>query len=204
MKGVEAPLPDSSAIHRGFSLKKTLRKQVLAVRDRLSPEERAAKSRAIGEKLFALPEFISARAVMFFASFRSEVDTVPMIRRALTSGKRVVLPKVKGRALEFFEITDYESDVVPGTWGIPEPAGSRPVDLAQIDFIVTPGAAFDERGNRLGYGAGYYDKILSSFRGTAVALAFEEQIIKEIPVDAHDIPVRKIVTEKRVITTQRA
>ncbi len=185
-------------------MKKTLRKQVLAARDRLSPEERAAKSRAIGEKLFALPEFISARVVMFFASFRSEVDTVPMIRRALKSGKRVILPKVKGRALELFEIIDYESDVVPGAWGIPEPAGSRPVDLAQIDFIVTPGAAFDEQGNRLGYGAGYYDKILSSFKGTSTALAFEAQIVKQVPVDAHDIPVRKIVTEKRVITTQRA
>ncbi len=168
----------------------------------MSPEERAVKSREIEERLFALPEFTSARVVMFFASFRSEVDTVPMIRRALRSGKRVVLPKVKGAVLELFEITDYESDVVPGAWGIPEPAGAHPVDLSQIDFIVTPGAAFDERGNRLGYGAGYYDKILSSFKGTAAAIAFEAQIVGHVPVDAHDIPVRKIVTEKRVITAQ--
>ncbi len=127
-----------------------------------------------------------------------------MIRHALAAGKRIVLPKVTGNELAIFEIMDFDRDVSPGAWGIPEPVESHPVDLAEIDFIVAPGAAFDERGNRLGYGAGFYDKILSSFKGMTSALAFEAQIVPDVPVSAHDIPVQKIVTEKRVITTQRA
>ncbi len=178
---------------------KTLRKQVLDARDRLSPDERTAKSRQIGERLFALPEFTAARLIMFFASFRSEVDTVPMIRQALQSGKRIILPKVKNKALELFEIADFDADVVPGAWGIPEPQGGKPGRIEDVELMVVPGAAFDEQGNRIGYGAGYYDKLLPSFKGATVALAFEEQIVSNVPVDAHDVPVGKIVTEKRVI-----
>ena len=141
---------------------------------------------------------------MFFASFRSEVDTIPMIRRALASGKKVVLPRVKGKELEFFEIKDADKDLSPGAWGIPEPVESREIDLAEIDLIITPGAAFDERGNRLGYGAGFYDKILPFYNGMTVALAFELQIVSKVPAEAHDVPVKKIVTEKRIITAAKS
>jgi 5-formyltetrahydrofolate cyclo-ligase len=79
-----------------------------------------------------------------------------------------------------------------------------PAELRDIDLIVMPGAAFDEQGNRVGYGAGFYDKLLPDFRKTTVALAFEVQIVPRVSVSAHDIPVTKIVTEKRVITAQRA
>jgi 5-formyltetrahydrofolate cyclo-ligase len=182
-------------------LKKEIRKKALAARDSLLPGQRSSKSRQIEESLFSLPEFKSAHAVMFFASFRSEVDTVPMIRRALGDGKRVILPKVNGDKLELFEIKNFDNDVSPGAWGIPEPCGSAPVKLDELDAIIVPGAAFDERGNRLGYGAGFYDKLLSEFKKPTVALAFEEQITSNIPADPHDVPVQKIVTEKRVIET---
>jgi 5-formyltetrahydrofolate cyclo-ligase len=181
------------------NLKKTLRKKVLAARDGLLPGQRTAKSRKIEERLFSLPEFKSARIVLFFASFRSEVDTIPMIRRALASGKRVVLPKVKGKELELFEIKNVDSDVSPGAWGIPEPRESALVKLDELDVIIVPGAAFDERGNRLGYGAGFYDKLLSEFKKPTVAIAFEQQIVPMILADPHDVPVKKIVTEKRII-----
>jgi 5-formyltetrahydrofolate cyclo-ligase len=182
-------------------LKIKIRKQVLAARDSMLPGQRTAKSREIGERLFALPEFKSARIVMFFASFRSEVETGLMIQRALISGKRVILPKVTGKDLALFEIRDFEKDVSPGAWGIPEPVASRPIDLAEIDLIIVPGVAFDDRGNRLGYGAGFYDKLLPAFTKTTVALAFELQIVPQIHADPHDVPVKKIVTEKSVITT---
>ena len=185
-------------------MKKEIRKKVLAARDSLLPAQRTAKSREIEERLFSLPEFKSARIVMFFASFRSEVDTGSMIRRALTLGKRVVLPKVSGTELALYEIADWDNDVSPGAWGIPEPHGNRPVKLDEIDLILMPGAAFDERGNRLGYGAGFYDKLLSVFTKTTVALAFEAQIVPQVPADPHDVPAMKIVTEKRIITARRA
>ena len=168
----------------------------------MSLEQRTAKSREIEERLFSLPEFRSARVVLFFASFRSEVDTGPMVRRALTGGKRVVLPKVQGRELALYEIVDWDKDVSPGAWDIPEPHENRPIRLDELDLIIVPGAAFDEHGNRAGYGAGFYDKLLSAFTKTTVALAFEVQIVPQVPVEPHDIPIRKIVTEKRAIETK--
>jgi len=158
-----------------------------------------AKSREIEERLFSLSEFKSARVILFFASFRSEVDTGPMIRRALAFGKRVVLPKVKGTELVLYEISDLDKDVSPGTWGIPEPHEPRPVMLEEIDLIIVPGAAYDEQGNRAGYGAGFYDKLLPTFKKVTVALAFEFQIVPNVPTEMHDIPIKKIVTERRVI-----
>jgi 5-formyltetrahydrofolate cyclo-ligase len=180
-------------------LKKEIRKKMLAARDSLLPAQRSSKSRQIEERLFSLPEFKSAHAVMFFASFRSEVDTIPMVRRALDEGKRVILPKVIGDELELFEIRNVDSDVFPGAWGIPEPRGSAPVKLDELDVIIVPGAAFDERGNRLGYGAGFYDKLLSMFKKLTVAVAFDIQVVPMVPAAAHDVPVQKIVTETRVI-----
>ena len=180
-------------------MKKNIRKIILALRDGISTDQRIAKSREIEERLFSLPEFKSARTVLFFASFRSEVDTGTMIRRALAFGKRVVLPKVKGVELALFEITDFVNDVSPGSWGIPEPHEARPVRLGELDLIIVPGAAFDCRGNRLGYGAGFYDKLLASFNKTTVALAFEAQIVPQVPAELHDVPVKKVVTERRVI-----
>ena len=182
-------------------MKKEIRKKVLAARDSLPPAQRTAKSREIEARLFSLPEFKSARIVLFFASFRSEVNTGSMIRRAVTIGKRVVLPKVSGTELALYEIADWNNDVSSAAWGIPEPRENRPVRLDEIDLILMPGAAFDERGNRLGYGAGFYDKLLSAFTKTTVALAFEAQIVPLIPADPHDVPAMKIVTEKRVIET---
>jgi 5-formyltetrahydrofolate cyclo-ligase len=185
-------------------LKTSLRKQAAQARDGLSQDERRTKSREIENRLFGLPELAASSTIMFFASFRSEVETVPMIRRALAEGKRVVLPKVKGRDLALFEIRDFDRDVSAGAWGILEPHENEPAALDAVDLMVLPGLAFDERGNRLGYGAGFYDKLLVSFTKTTVALAFEAQIVPEVPAARHDVPVKKIVTEKRIITAQRA
>ncbi len=180
-------------------MKEEIRKRVLAGRDALSSEQRTSKSREIEKRLFSLPEFKTSHSVLFFAAFRSEVETAPMIRKTLASGKRVILPKVAGKELSLFEIKDFDKDVLPGSWNIPEPRETAPVSLTEVDLIIVPGAAFDEQGNRLGYGAGFYDKLLVSFQGPTVAIAFEAQIVPEVPTDLHDVPVKMIVTEKRVI-----
>ncbi len=122
-----------------------------------------------------------------------------MIRHALASGKRVILPKVAGKELSLFEIKDFDTDVSPGRWDILEPHETAPARITDVDLIVMPGVAFDEQGNRIGYGAGFYDKLLVDFRGPTVAIAFEMQIVHSVPVDSHDVPVKKIVTEKRII-----
>jgi len=127
-----------------------------------------------------------------------------MIRQALAAGKRVVLPKVKGKELALFEIKQFDTDVSAGAWGIPEPREKDPAALESVDLIIVPGLAFDEHGNRLGYGAGFYDKLLAIFTKTTAALAYETQVVPEVPAAKHDVPIQKIVTEKRVITAQRA
>jgi 5-formyltetrahydrofolate cyclo-ligase len=184
-------------------LKDTLRKQILDARAALSPAVRQAKSALIEERLFALPAFHDATVVMFFASFRSEADTHHMIRRALAEGKRVVLPKVQGKTLVLLEIGDFDRDVSAGAWGIPEPRSGRPVRLRDIGLIIVPGAAFDERGNRVGYGAGFYDHLLADYPGATVAVAFELQVAPSVPTEPHDVPVKLIVTEDRVIDCRK-
>ena len=176
---------------------------MLNKRFNLTPEQRRAASADIEERLFGLPEFRAATTVMFYASFQSEGETHHMIRRALAEGKRVVLPRVKGKELEPLEIENFDRDVAPGAWGILEPEGGKPAQLKDIGLIVLPGAVFDGQGNRIGYGAGFYDKLLSFYKGTTVALAFEQQIVPAVPAAAHDIPVQKILTEKRVIDAHR-
>src|SRR3990170_4960327 len=166
-------------------LKTDLRQQVLEARFRLTPEERKAKSSEIEKKLFGLPEFHAARVVMFYASFRSEVETHDMVRRALAEGKRVILPRVKGKDLVPFQIKDFDNDVAPGVWGIPEPYYGNPVSVEDVDLIVVPGALFEEQGNRLGYGGGFYDKLLEHYEGVPVALAFAFQVVPAVPVAAH-------------------
>ena len=180
-------------------MKDKLRKKILDARFALTPEVRRAKSREIEQRLFDLPEFKSAALVMFYASFQSEVETHGMIRRALAEGKRVVLPRVKGKELELLEIENFDRDVSPGAWGIPEPDRGKPAVVQDIGLIIVPGAVFDERGNRVGYGAGFYDKLLPQYQGMTAALAFELQVVPQVPADAHDVPMKKIVTEKRVI-----
>ena len=136
---------------------------------------------------------------MFFASFLSECETLPMIQHALALGKRMILPKVKGKELGLFEIRDFDNDIAPGGWDIPEPREIQPVMVHEVDFMIVPGLAFDLNGNRLGYGAGFYDRILPLYKKGIAALAFEIQIVPEVPVSALDAPVKKIITEKRTI-----
>ena len=184
-------------------MKASLRKQITEARDGLSHLERVIKSLEIGKRLLGMPLFVEASTIMFFAAFRSEVDTIPMIRKSLAEGKHVVMPKVRGRDLVLFEIKDFDEDISLGRWGIPEPHEQRPITLDAIDLMIVPGVAFDEHGNRLGYGAGYYDRIITNYDGETIALAFELQIVPQVPVTENDCPIKQIVTEKRIIKVKQ-
>jgi 5-formyltetrahydrofolate cyclo-ligase len=186
--------------------KKALRKKILALRDALAPEERIRKSKAIKSLLFKLPEFIQAKTVMFFISFRSEVVTEEMIRETIARKKRVVVPvtDLEDHRLIISELKDYDHDLVKGTYGILEPKREKmkEVKVDEIDLVIAPGSVFDEKGRRIGYGGGYYDHLLPKLkrRTKVAALAFELQIVDEVPIHSErDIPVDLIITEKRVI-----
>ena len=185
--------------------KKELRKQIITERDQLTDDEIATKSAIIAEKLYSLPAFNQAEAIMYFVSFGSEVDTRPMVEETIRRGKTALAPKAVPQSRELIpsRIIDWESDLMPGYYNIPEPrAGAlRPYAPEQIDLLIVPGVAFDLKGNRLGYGGGYYDRFFSLLKpGTPlVALVFDLQIVPAVPIDEWDRPVDCVITDQRLI-----
>jgi 5-formyltetrahydrofolate cyclo-ligase len=185
--------------------KSSLREALLKKRDAIPPEVRRAKDRLIRERLASLDEIRNAGVLFLFASFRTEVDTLVMIKAALAEGRRVVLPKVdKDRhALLLYEIKNADQ-LSPGYMGIPEPsvnAEERLLTVNDVDAVIIPGAGFDPAGGRIGYGAGYYDILLSGLTKDIplISPAYEEQIVDSVPTEPHDVKVHIIVTDRRVI-----
>lgn len=189
---------------RKNSDKKTIRQEILHKRDSIPENIKKEKDTAIRQRIIRLPEFTDAETILFYASFRSEVDTSEMIKITLGQGKRAILPKVdkENKKLKLYEIKNM-NELVQGYMGISEPSVSegKLTELDDIDLIIIPGAAFDIHGNRLGYGAGFYDRLLSGMKNKipVIAPAYEEQIVEKIPSEPHDVKVTKIVTDMRVI-----
>jgi 5-formyltetrahydrofolate cyclo-ligase len=183
--------------------KAELRKEVLQKRDSIEPSIKKIKDRAVMARLKGLNEFKSAKTLLLYASFRSEVDTHELIKECLGAQKRVLLPRVN-YLLKKLEIREIESlnDIEKGHWGIPEPKRTTPLrDLNTADIIIVPGVCFDRKGGRIGYGAGYYDKLLKGLNRAipVIALAYDEQIVEEVPLEAHDRRVDMIITDREVI-----
>ena len=168
----------------------------------LTPEEHAARSRAIAERLLRLPEFARANVVMLFAAMADEADTAAIIRAALDAGKTVLLPKVNAQTREMIACPIVDpADAAPGTYGILEPSNNAAVDASLIEFCLVPARAFDRTGARLGRGAGYYDRFMASHGFSAVrcGIAFSSQLLDSVPSETHDLPVHVIVTDTEVI-----
>jgi len=184
--------------------KLALRRQVLAARDQLAPEARARAEGEIVARLAALPSFRASRTVLLTLPFRGEWDTRPLVATALGTGKTVAVPRVNAstRMLELHAIADAHRDVGAGLQGIPEPLPRCPaVALASVDWVLVPGVTFDRAGRRLGYGGGYYDRLLPLLdeRAPRIAGAFHVQIVERVPAGPHDIAVDAIVTEAEII-----
>jgi len=175
---------------------------------RLTPRDRTEKSARALNLLVGVQEYRAAHCVLLFASLPDEIDTLPIIRRALSDGKRVILPRcvMRTRQLVLCPISDVDRDLAIGTLGIREPIGDGTVATAEIDFAVIPARAYDEEGNRLGRGAGFYDRLLGdpSFRAIRCGLAYEEQVLVGLPCEAHDRPVEIIVTDRKVRRIRQA
>lgn len=192
-------------------MKPPLRQLLIKRRDTITSQQKKLKEAAIEKRLFALDLFRDAKCILFYVSFRSEVNTRKCLRDVIKSGKKLVLPAVDRvhRTIKLYE-TRALSELAPGYMGIPEPENrdDRKVSLRRIDLVIIPGVGFDLRGTRLGYGGGYYDRLLSyeskrlarvKKHIATIALAFEEQIGDKIPAEPHDIRVDVIITDKRVI-----
>ncbi len=183
-------------------MKSKLRVQQLEKRSALSQTEVNQKSEIIIEKLEDLPEFNAAKNILTYVSFNNEVDTHVLIKKyLLTKTKNIIVPKVIGENLRLFKISDF-SNLAVGKFGILEPLKGEKFDankLSDSDIIIVPGIAFDTEKNRIGYGKGYFDRLLKNTCAKKIALAFELQIVDKIPAEKHDIKVDKIITEKRII-----
>ncbi len=184
--------------------KRALRERVLGARDALSPQYRSEASRAIASALTTQTAFAAAETALVTLPFGSEWDTRALLVAARAKRMIVAVPRVNRstRMLEIYCVEDEERDLEVGYRGIPEPrAGCAPVPFDAIDWVLVPGVAFDTRGHRIGYGGGYFDRLLPLLRPDAarVAGAFDVQIVDDIPVAPHDQSLHAIVTETRTL-----
>lgn len=169
----------------------------------MDPVARAALSVKIAEQLFELEIYRRARLVhLYMGAIEGEVETRAIALDALQKGKRVACPRVvkNPAGLEHYEIRAL-GDLVESSRGLwqPDPVRTQPIDLETIDLVVVPGVAFDRLGNRIGFGAGFYDRFLAGIAAPKVGLAFSLQIAERVPHSLRDVPVDWIVTEAETI-----
>lgn len=192
--------------------KKELRNEILTLRDALSVDERVQKSMQIAKQVIEQKAFQEADKILLFASYKSEIETAQIFDVAHALNKDVYYPKVVDKKMEFYQVQNKE-DLIEGYRGIREPEISvdRQFIAAPLEkiLVVMPGAVFDEDGNRIGYGGGYYDKylqqlecIMAKENVCKIAVAFECQMVEtdKIPREAHDRKPDYIITETRVIS----
>jgi 5-formyltetrahydrofolate cyclo-ligase len=163
---------------------------------------RKEASKFASQHLMAMEEWVNAKTIFCFLSFGDEIDTTPLVEAAWKAGKRVVVPRChKGFRIEAYEIKNLEG-LIPGRYGIrePNPEVHPVIDPTEIDFIVMPGSVFDDFGNRMGYGAGFYDRYLLRTKSQTprVAFALQLQWVPQLHPQAHDQPVDYLVTESGV------
>lgn len=185
--------------------KDQIRKDMAKVINGFTEKQRADKTKAIEFKLFEFANFLEARIVLLYVNGEHEVRTKNILKRCYDFNKIVVLPafdpeRHKGRILK---VDHLDKDLEPGPRGVaqPNPALCKPVPIQKVDIAIIPGLAFDEKGARIGSGKGYYDRFIPELPATTrkVALAFEEQIIPQVPTESHDKHVDIIITDKRII-----
>ena len=184
--------------------KAALRAAAMLRRDGLDDRER--RSALICAKVVASPSYAAAQAIHCYLPMRSEVDTRPLITDALAHGKRVAIPIVVPKAAELAHawIESLTADALtPGAFGTLNPRELRPAAPGDWDLVIVPLLAFDRRGYRLGYGKGYYDRLLAASPVVSIGIAFAAQEIDALPAEAHDVALDWVITENEMIGSRR-
>ena len=185
----------------GIALKKTLRRQMIDTLKQMSAEDYEARSRKILDRLINSKVLQGAQTIACTMSNFPEVETRDLIRYLWKNQKTVVVPKcdVKSKKMRFYTINSFEQlEIVYAGIEEPIPALTQLVDEMEIDAVIVPGVLFNRAGYRVGFGGGYYDRFLANYRGITVSLAFDEQVVAEIPLEAHDLPVQTLVTDVQI------
>jgi len=188
-------LPESSLQDQ----KKAVRSRLKAIRAAIPESERIARSAAIEARLLTMQEIQQAQVIFIFISYLNEVDTHGLLKYFLERGKTLAVPKILPSrpmiAVPFQSWDDLEKDAM----GILTPSATEPY-RGGVDVAITPGLGFTTEGYRIGYGRGYYDRwFATNSVQHKIALAFEAQLVKELPLEETDLPVDAIVTEDRII-----
>lgn len=186
--------PESIAQSKAF-----LREKLKNIRSQVSPAIAEATSQSIWHTLSGLPEFKKSKGIGAFASIPGEINTFSILEGSLKTGKKLYLPKVNKdlSSFDYFPIADLKN-LAPGPFGILEPTHSHAAPWEELDLVLVPGLAFDLKGNRLGFGKGYYDRVLPNLKKSAliVGLAYSFQIVEKVPFTSDDIPMKALLTEK--------
>jgi len=188
-------------------MKSHLRKTMKATLAAIPPEQAAAESRAAREKLIALEEFRTARAVMLYLPIPGEVDCVPVALAAWQDAKTVLVPKVGWEQRHMIPVRcrSIDDEMIEDRYGLRTPAGGEPWPAEEIDLIVVPALAYDRQGHRLGRGGGFYDRFLAreDVKAVTCGLAFHQQVVDQVPCDPNDHPVDILVTDRQVLRLRR-
>ena len=179
--------------------KQALRAQMRSLRAAESPASRTSRSLAACLRLQESPWFLRAQVVGGYLALASELDVGALLHKALALGKTVALPRVLGDRLVFHAWQGQTVDLKRSTLGIAEPEASAPLcPPTQLELLLLPALAVDESGGRLGYGGGFYDRLLgTSFGATTIAVAYDFQLVPNVPMGAGDVRVQGVVTDQR-------
>ena len=162
----------------------------------------AARSAAVWRQLYDTAEYRAADVIMIYLPLSTEVDAQQLAQRAWADLKRVAAPRVSWDQRRMFpvEISSLTARFEEDSYGVREATEGMPVPIAEVDLVVVPGLAYDGKGNRLGRGRGFYDRFLvhPDFHGVSCGVAFEEQVLDDVPVAANDVPIHMLVTDARV------
>ncbi len=182
--------------------KQRLRQQIRTQLKAITPQQRIDMSHKACKNLVDTPEFRNANTIMAFLSMPHEIETAPFILYAWQHNKTIAVPKIswQQRHMIAVVINSLETGIATEAGGLKNPVTGIPVPIEDIELVVTPGLAFDNKGNRLGRGGSYYDRFFSNekLHATKCAFAFAEQMVNEVPIVESDRPVDMIVTEKEV------
>ncbi|MDP2181034.1 MAG: 5-formyltetrahydrofolate cyclo-ligase [Actinomycetota bacterium] len=184
-----------------MTTKSEIRELACAARRSIPAEERALRAAAACGRLVGLPEVHDARVVLGYLATTDEIDPARCLKSLGDRGVLVSYPRIAGAGALTIHVPLASDDLESGPHGIRQPYIDAPkVDPDNVDIIIVPGVAFDVTGERVGYGGGYYDRLLPhTSRALRIALAFDEQIVAEIPHEPHDEHVDIVVTPTRVI-----
>lgn len=173
--------------------KKALRRAIREKKRAMSPDDILRRSEALGVQLRMTDAYRKARTVYGYLPYNQEVRLIPILEQAMAEGKRVAVPKILNGDMVFVCLDDLTA-IQPGPGGILEPVADGPVAGDPAALVLMPGLVFDEAGNRIGYGGGYYDRFLAREpHHPTIALCYDFQVVPHLNTDPHDIPVQQIL-----------